>query len=228
MRIDILTLFPGMFRGILKLGILKIALDKRLVDIRVADIRNFSYDKHRKVDDRPYGGGPGMLMKPEPIFRAVEAIHHLPDVAPQYILLSPQGEVFHQKLAEGLSHNHHLVFLCGHYEGIDERVRTGLGVREISIGDYVLSGGEIAAMVILDAIVRLIPGALGEERSLNEESFENDCLEYPQYTRPPVWREMAVPEILSSGNHRKIQEWQKQMSLKRTQEQRPDLIAVKE
>lgn len=223
MRIDILTLFPGMFRGIWQFGIVRIARQKQLLDLRISDIRNFSYDKHRKVDDRPYGGGPGMLMKPEPVFRAVEAVYHLPDITPQCILMSPQGAVFGQQLAERLSQERHLVLICGHYEGIDERVRSALGWREISIGDYVLSGGEIPAMVILDAVVRLIPGVLGAEQSLNEESFQNGCLEYPQYTRPPVWRGIEVPQVLSSGNHREIHKWQETMSRKRTQEQRPDL-----
>jgi tRNA (guanine37-N1)-methyltransferase len=213
-----------MFRGVWEFSILKLARQKQLLDIRVSDIRNFSYDKHRKVDDTPYGGGPGMLLRPEPLFRAIEAIYHPPQIMPRYILLSPQGRVFNQTLARELSTEEHLVLICGHYEGVDERVRLGLHLQEISIGDYVLSGGEIPAMVIVDSVVRLIPSALGQEKSLSEESFDNSDLEYPQYTKPPVWRGMEVPSVLCSGNHRKIQEWQKEMSRKRTQEQRPDLI----
>lgn len=224
MRIDILTLFPGMFRGIWEFSILKLARQKGLLDIRVSDMRNFSYHKHRKVDDTPYGGGPGMLLRPEPIFRAIEAIYHPPEIKPRCILLSPQGQVFDQNLANQLSQEHHLVLVCGHYEGVDERIKLGLHLQEISIGDYVLSGGEIPAMVIVDTTVRLIPGVLGQERSLSEESFGDNRLEYPQYTKPPVWRGMQVPPVLCSGNHRKIQEWQQEMSQKRTREQRPDLM----
>jgi tRNA (guanine37-N1)-methyltransferase len=211
-----------MFRGILECSILKIAREKGLLDARITDIRNFSYERHRKVDDRPYGGGPGMLLKPEPIWRAVDAIWPAPESC-KIVLLSPQGEVLSQKLVENLSKERHLVLICGHYEGIDERVRIGLKVHEISVGDYILSGGEIPAMIILDAVVRLIPGVLGKAESLAEESFGTGYLEYPQYTRPFMFRGMKVPEILASGNHRKIQEWQEAMALKRTQEQRPDL-----
>ncbi|NUM37191.1 MAG: tRNA (guanosine(37)-N1)-methyltransferase TrmD [Candidatus Brocadiae bacterium] len=224
MRIDILSLFPAMFKGILESSILAIALEKKLVDIWLTDIRNFSYASHRNVDDRPYAGGPGMLLKPEPIFRAVESIPHNPEHPPLYILLTPQGEVFQQKTALELSQKEHLVLICGHYEGFDERIRLGLKPREISIGDYVLTGGEIPAMVLVDSIARLIPGVLGDIESTEHESFSNGLLEYPQYTRPPVFRGMEVPEILYSGHHKKIEEWKKQKALERTILRRPDLM----
>ncbi len=216
MRIDILTLFPSMFHNLLKSSILRIAQDKGFIEVRVSNIRNFTYDRHRSVDDRPYGGGPGMLLKPEPIFRAVEAISAESPVAPQCILMSPQGEVFNQELAWELSKEQHLLFLCGHYEGFDERVREGLKPREVSIGDYVLTGGEIPAMVVMDAVMRLIPGVLGEDSSVHDESFSSGLLEYPQYTRPLVWRGMEVPEVLRSGNHRLMEEWKKDMARLRT------------
>ena len=222
MRIDILTLFPAMFYGVLKSSILSLASKKKLIDVRLTDIRNFTYDKHRSVDDRPYGGGPGMLLKPEPIFRAVESIQK--DLVPAQILLSPQGEKFSQHLATELSNEAHLILICGHYEGFDERIRTGLSPREISIGDYVLTGGEIPAMVLIDTVVRLIPGVLGDQTSAEQESFGADgLLEYPQYTRPPRWRNMEVPSILSSGHHAKIRQWQEKQAQKRTKTRRPDL-----
>ncbi len=224
MRIDILTLFPSIFHNLLNTSILKIAQQKNLVDIRVSNIRNFTYDKHRTTDDCPYGGGDGMLLKPEPVFRAVESIWSPPEITPQLILLSPQGETFTQKTALELKEQAHLIMICGHYEGFDERIRLGLCPREISIGDYVLTGGEIPSMVILDAVIRLIPGVLGGENSTVDESFNEGTLEYPQYTRPPIWRSMEVPDVLRSGNHKKIEEWQKQESLHRTKERRPDLI----
>ena len=223
MRIDVLTLFPKMFIGFITSSIIKIAIEKKILDVRISDIRNFSYHKHRKVDDRPYGGGPGMLLKPEPIFRAVEAVWHPQEINPLCILLTPQGEVFHQALAEQLSKEQHLIMICGHYEGVDERVRTGLKVREISIGDYVLTGGEVPAMTIIDAVTRLIPGVLGRAESAINESFSGNRLEYPQYTKPREWRGMEVPEILYSGHHGKIQEWQNEMAEHKTKERRPDL-----
>ena len=222
MRIDILTLFPAMFYGVLKSSILNLASKKELIDVRLTDIRNFTYDKHRSVDDRPYGGGPGMLLKPEPVFRAVESIQS--DLVPVPILLSPQGERFSQCMAAELSKESHLILICGHYEGFDERIRTGLSPREISIGDYVLTGGEIPAMVLLDTVARLIPGVLGDQTSAEQESFGADgLLEYPQYTRPPRWRNMEVPSILSSGHHEKIRQWQEKQARERTKTRRPDL-----
>lgn len=212
-----------MFYSVVHSSILKIAQQKNIIDIRVSNIRNFTHDRHRSVDDRPYGGGPGMLMKPEPIFRAVESIWHPPEVEPLLILLSPQGEVFSQEIAQQLSTEKHLIMICGHYEGVDERVRTGLKPKEISIGDYVLTGGELAAMVVLDAATRLIPGVLGCDESTHSESFQNSKLEYPQYTKPEKWRNMEVPDILRSGHHKKICEWQQNQADLRTQKRRPDL-----
>jgi tRNA (guanine37-N1)-methyltransferase len=224
MRIDILTLFPMMFNNVIHSSILKIAQQKNIVDIRVSNIRNFTYDRHHAVDDRPFGGGPGMLMRPEPIFRAVESIWHPPNIKPLLLLLSPQGEVFNQNIAKELSNHKHLVLICGHYEGVDERVREGLQPREISIGDYVLTGGEIPAMVVMDSVVRLLPEVLGGEESTHLESFQNNMLEYPQYTKPDVWRGMKVPEVLKSGHHQNIQRWQAEQSKIRTQIRRPDLL----
>jgi tRNA (guanine37-N1)-methyltransferase len=224
MRIDILTLFPSMFHNILKSSILKIAIEKSILDIRISNIRNFSYTKHHTVDDTPYGGGAGMLLKPEPILRAVESIFHSPGVVPIRILLTPQGETFQQKIAVELSKEKHLILICGHYEGFDERIRIGLQPREISIGDYILTGGEIPAMVILDAVSRLIPGVLGSPESIERESFSNNLLEYPQYTKPPVYRNMEVPEILLSGHHQKIQEWREKMAYEKTSQKRSDLL----
>lgn len=225
MRIDVLTLFPGMFRGFLDFSILKLAIQRGLIDVRISNIRNFTYDRHRQVDDPPYGGGAGMLLRPEPIFRAVEAIWHPPEITPKRILLTPQGRVFDQHLAERLSRERHLILICGHYEGFDERVRTGLELLEISIGDYILSGGEIPAMVVVDTVARLLPEVLGSPDSLAHESFSGDCLEYPQYTRPPEWRGMKVPDVLCSGHHAKIKEWQEKMAVERTRQRRPDLYS---
>ncbi|HNZ66101.1 MAG: tRNA (guanosine(37)-N1)-methyltransferase TrmD [Planctomycetes bacterium] len=226
MRIDILTLFPKMFTGILQSSILNIAIQKKLVDIRITDFRNFSYERHRNVDDTPYGGGPGMLLKPEPIFRAVESIYVCPGVTPLLLLTTPQGIPFNQKMAWDYSKQDHIIIICGHYEGFDERIRIGLKPTEVSIGDYVLTGGEIPAMVLLDSIVRLLPGTLGDNESSIKESFYDGKLEYPQYTRPLEWRGMKVPEILYSGHHANIQKWQEEMSIQRTKERRPDLLAT--
>jgi tRNA (guanine37-N1)-methyltransferase len=228
MRIDILTLFPKIFYSLFEFSVLGTAIEKELLDIRISNIRNFTYDKHRQVDDTPYGGGAGMLMKPEPIFRAVEAIYHPSDVIPKCILLSPQGTVFNQKIAVRLSKEKHLIFICGHYEGVDERVLLGLKLEEISVGDYILTGGEIPAMAMIDTISRLIPGVLGNTESLVEESFSKDHLEYPQYTKPRNFRGMEVPEVLCSGNHAKIKAWQKLQSMQKTKEQRPDLLNEQE
>jgi tRNA (guanine37-N1)-methyltransferase len=221
MRIDILTLFPEMFRGPFDESIVKRAREKGLVEIHIHDIRDFSNDKHRKVDDRPFGGGPGMILKPEPVFDCAERI-----AAPQrsIIYLTPQGEGFSQKKAEELARRERLVFLCGHYEEVDERIRTVLVGEEISIGDYVLSNGEIPAMVVIDSVVRLIPGALGDAESAHEESFTTGLLDYPHYTRPAEFRGMKVPEVLLSGNHQEIRKWRRRMALERTKQVRPDLL----
>ena len=227
MRIDILTLFPEMFQNVLGESILKIAREKGLVNFHLHNIRDFSNDKHRCVDDKPYGGGAGMVMKPEPVFNAVEAVELLDDAAPTKILLTPQGETFSQGIADDLSKKTRLMIICGHYEGFDERIRSGIDVLEISIGDYVLTGGEIPAMVIIDSVSRLVPGVLGGDDSLQDESFMNRMLEYPQYTRPAEFRGMKVPEVLKSGNHSKIEEWRMKNAIMRTQERRPDLLKEK-
>jgi len=228
-QIDILTLFPQMFQGPLSSGIFKRATDRKLVGISIHNIRDYTHDKHHIVDDYAYGGGAGMVLKPEPIFEAVEAIK--PDVpaedgieALRIILLTPQGRLFCQQVALELSACNHLILICGHYEGVDERVREYLVSDEISIGDYVLSGGEFAAMVVADAVVRLVPGVLGSEASPIDDSHATGLLEYPQYTRPSVYRGWAVPEILLSGNHAQIAKWHREQSIIRTLERRPELL----
>ncbi|NQZ57561.1 MAG: tRNA (guanosine(37)-N1)-methyltransferase TrmD [Lentisphaeraceae bacterium] len=221
LKLDIITIFPEIFFGPFDASIVKRARDKGLVEINVINLREFTSDKHRSVDDRPYGGGPGMVMTPEPIFKAVESVR-TPDS--KVLLMAPQGEVFKQKIAAELKDEQHLIFICGHFEGIDDRVRQGLVDREISIGDYILSNGNLAAMVISDAIIRLLPGALGCEQSAVLESFSEGLLEHPQYTRPLVFRDMEVPEVLLSGNHKKIEHWRHEQSLKLTKQKRPDLV----
>ena len=227
MRIDILTLFPEMFQNVLGESMLKIAREKELVSFHLHNIRDYSNDKHRCVDDKPYGGGAGMVMKPEPVFNAVEAVELLDDAVSTKILLTPQGETFNQGIADNLSKKTRLMIICGHYEGFDERIRSGIDALEISIGDYVLTGGEIPAMVVIDSISRLVPGVLGGDDSLQDESFVNMMLEYPQYTRPAEFRGMKVPEVLKSGHHSKIEEWRIENAILRTQERRPDLLKEK-
>ncbi|WP_096893008.1 tRNA (guanosine(37)-N1)-methyltransferase TrmD [Candidatus Scalindua japonica] len=227
MRIDILTLFPEMFQNVLGESILKIAREKELVSFHLHNIRDYSNDKHRCVDDKPYGGGAGMVMTPEPVFNAVEAVEILDDAAATKILLTPQGETFNQEIAGELSKKARLMIICGRYEGFDERIRSGIGAIEISIGDYVLTGGEIPAMVVIDSVTRLVPGVLGGDNSLQDESFVNKTLEYPQYTRPAEFRGMKVPEVLKSGHHSKIEEWKTENAILRTQERRPDLLKDK-
>jgi len=225
MRIDILTLFPQVFESPLSCSILKRARDNSIIEITLTDIRDFSTDNYRKVDDKPYGGGPGMVMMPGPVFDCYEHVRQLSPDAGRLILLSPQGQKFDQAKAAELSKEKRLILIAGKYEGFDERIRTGLGAEQISIGDYVLNGGELAAMVIIDAVVRLLPGALGDEDSAKNDSFSEGLLEYPQYTRPEVFRGMKVPEILLSGDHAKIAEWRKQQSIERTKKSRPDLLS---
>ena len=220
MIIDVLTLFPEMFKGILAESILKRAQENQKAQINIYNLRDWTHDTRRTVDDKPYGGGPGMVIKSEPVF---EACDDLCKENTKVILLTPQGKKYNQKLALNLSKYEHVILICGHYEGFDERVRT-LADIEISIGDYVLTCGEIPAMVLIDTIVRLIPGVLGEESSLDNESFNDDSLEYPQYTRPQQYRDMIVPDILLSGDHEKIEKWRKKQSLKRTKERRKDLL----
>lgn len=221
MRIDVLTLFPGMFRGPFDESIIRRAIDRGELDLNLVDIRDFSTDRHRTVDDTPYGGGPGMVLKAPPIFTAVESVRTDDS---WIILLSPQGRFFNQAVAAELASRPHLVLVCGHYEGVDERVRTGLVDDEISIGDFVLTGGELAAMVVVDAVVRLLPGVLGAEASLHEESHASGVLEYPHYTRPEDFQGMRVPDVLLSGNHARIAAWRREQALRRTAERRPDLV----
>jgi tRNA (guanine37-N1)-methyltransferase len=225
MRIDVLTLFPEWFEPFLGSSIVGRALASGLVTIECANFRNFARDRHRTVDDRPFGGGPGMLLKCGPIFEAIESIEATGRGNPTRILLTPQGEKLTQRIVAELALEPWLLLLCGHYEGFDERIRTGLKVREISIGDYVLSGGEPAAIVLIDAVVRLFPGGLGGEDYLVIENHGNGTLEYPQYTRPREFRGMTVPEVLLSGDHARIKSWRGRQAIERTRERRPDLLA---
>lgn len=222
MNIHVLSLFPDMFSGVFGASILKKAQEKGAVNLEVTDIRTFSGNKHNQVDDYPYGGGAGMVLKPEPMFSAVEAI--TAGKQPRIILMCPQGERFTQKKAEELAQETELVFLCGHYEGYDERIRQHLVTDEISIGDFVLTGGELGAMTVIDSVVRLLPGVLGQEDSHIQDSFSTGLLEHPHYTRPAEFRGMKVPDVLLSGNHAKIEQWREEQSLKRTFERRPDLL----
>lgn len=226
MKVHVLSLFPPMFEGVFGMSILKKAQEKGMVELTVTDIRDFSDNKHNQVDDYPYGGGAGMVLKPEPMFNAVEAITE--GRTPRIILMCPQGERFTQKKAEELAQEEELVFLCGHYEGYDERIREHLVTDEISIGDFVLTGGELPAMTVIDAVVRLLPGVLGQADSHIQDSFSTGLLEHPHYTRPADYKGMKVPDILLSGNHAKIDEWREAQSFKRTLERRPDLLEVLE
>jgi tRNA (guanine37-N1)-methyltransferase len=221
MHIDVFTLFPGMFRGPFEESILKRAQEQGLISLALHNIRDATTDKHHIVDDYPYGGGAGMVMKPEPVFAAVEAVYQGGPV----ILLTPQGRLFTQAEAQRLAREPRLTLICGHYEGVDERVRAHLVTDELSIGDYVLTGGELAAMVVIDAVSRLVPGVLGTPASVVEESHSSGLLEYPQYTRPPEFRGWQVPSILLSGNHGAIARWRRKEALRRTRARRPDLLA---
>ena len=223
MRIDVLTLFPEAIEPMFASSILGRAQAAGIVSIHCTDIRDFAEGRHQKVDDRPFGGGPGMVMMCPPVFDAVEHVEKQHPATATRILLTPQGETFSQKIAAELATKDRLLLVCGHYEGFDERIRLGLNPREISIGDYVLSGGEPAAVVIVDAVVRLLPGALGDETSTHSESFSAGLLEYPQYTRPREFRGMSVPEVILSGNHAQIERWRLVEALRRTRESRPDL-----
>ena len=224
MRIDVLTLFPGMFGGFLNEGLLRLACARGLAEIRLWDIRAYAENKHAKVDDRPYGGGPGMVMTPQPVFDAADAAEDDAPTAARRILLTPQGRPFAQALARELAAEPRLLLICGRYEGFDERIRLGIGAEEISIGDYVLAGGEVPAMVLIESVIRLLPGAVGDPDSTREESFEGDALDYPQYTRPPVFRGMAVPEVLLSGDHERVRQWRAEQARLRTRRRRPDLV----
>ena len=228
MRIDIVTPFPGMVKGFFEESILKRAQDKGLVNIKIWNLRDFTTDKHRTVDDYPYGGGAGMILKPEPIFKAVEKIREEnPDSTPRILFMTPQGEQYSQSKARELAEESHLVLLCGHYRGVDERVVEALVTDEISVGDYILTGGELAAAVVVDSVVRLLPGVLGDFDSAEGDSFSNGKLDHPHYTRPEVFRGMRVPEVLLSGHHAEIEAWRESRSLERTQKKRPDLLKIK-
>ena len=222
MRFDVLTIFPNMFYGHLEEGILGRAVKRGLVDVRLVNIRDFAAGVHKATDDRPYGGGDGMVMTPDPLFKALESVDRLDRSLA--VLLSPQGKTFNQEAAWELADWDQLILICGRYEGVDERIRLTCIDREISIGDYVLSGGEIGALIVMDAVSRLIPGVLGGEKSNQEDSFEDGLLEYPQYTRPRVFGGKEVPPVLLSGDHEKIRQWRRKESLKRTLERRPDLL----
>jgi tRNA (guanine37-N1)-methyltransferase len=248
MKFEVITIFPDFFRGPLDYGIVRRAREAGLIEISVHDLRNFTTDKHRTVDDRPFGGGEGMVLKPEPLFKCVESLGVAPreqrlrrTVAESVILLSPQGELFTQAGAQDLAALERMVLICGRYEGVDERVAEGLADREISVGDYVLSGGELGAAVIVDTVTRLVPGALGNEASAQQESFtaaqkagiegpDSTCasgglLDYPHYTRPAEFRGMAAPEVLMGGNHEQIRKWRRRKALEKTLRNRPDLLA---
>ncbi|CEI84320.1 tRNA (guanine-N(1)-)-methyltransferase [Oceanobacillus oncorhynchi subsp. incaldanensis] len=224
MHIDILTLFPEMFYGVMESSILKKAADKDQFSYQLVDFRHYSTQKHKKVDDYPYGGGAGMVLTPQPVFDAVEAVKKERTSRPRVVLMCPQGEPYTQKKAEELAQEEHLIFICGHYEGYDERIREHLVTDEISIGDYVLTGGELGAMVVVDSVVRLLPEALGNEASAKQDSFSTGLLEHPHYTRPADFRGMKAPEVLLSGNHANIEAWRRKESLRRTAERRPDLL----
>ncbi|WP_442600969.1 tRNA (guanosine(37)-N1)-methyltransferase TrmD [Paenibacillus sp. KN14-4R] len=233
MRIDVMTLFPEMFEGVFNSSILGKAKDKGIVQLGTVNFRDYANNKHNTVDDYPYGGGGGMVLKAEPLFTAVESLtaqlqesagSDEPVKKPRVILMCPQGEPFSQRKAEELSQEEHLIFVCGHYEGYDERIREFLVTDELSIGDYVLTGGELPAMVMIDAVVRLKPGVLGNEMSAVTDSFSTGLLEYPQYTRPVEFRDMRVPDILMSGHHKNIDAWRRQQSFLRTLKRRPDML----
>jgi len=224
MRIDVLTLFPEMFESPLSASILRRAQDKGLVEVTLTNIRDFALDNYRKVDDKPYGGGPGMVIMPGPVFSCYEHVASQAAEPGCTIMLTPQGRPLCQSMAAQLSRQKRIILLSGRYEGFDERIRVGLNAEPVSIGDYVLSGGELAAMVLIDAVVRLLPGALGDEDSSKDESFSEGLLEYPQYTRPELFRGMQVPEILLSGDHGKIAQWRREQALERTRQRRPDLF----
>jgi len=223
-RVDILTLFPEMFRGFLGESMIRIAQEKGLLEIRLTDIRDYARGKHKKVDDKPFGGGPGMVMKVQPVADCLAAVRAMDDRPGPVILMTPQGRVFRQEVARELAQHSRLILVCGHYEGVDERIRS-LVDDEISIGDYVLTGGELPAMVVTDAVARLIPGVLGHAASSHDESFSQGLLEYPQYTRPQDYHGLRIPEVLISGHHAEIEKWRRQQARQRTRQRRPDLGA---
>lgn len=221
MKIDVLTLFPAMFAGPLDESIVRRARETGLLDLKIHSLRDWTHDRHKTVDDRPFGGGPGMLLKVEPLFEAIESLQR---EKTKVILLSPSGRQFDQSIARELAQSEELLLVCGSYEGFDERVREALADDELSIGDYVLTNGALPAMVVIDAVARLLPGVLGDDESSHDESFSHGLLEYPQYTRPAEFRGMKVPEVLLSGNHAEIEKWRRQQAKLRTEKQRPDLL----
>jgi len=222
LRIDVITIFPEIFKAVVKESIIKRAQEKKKVLINIHDLRDYTLNRHKKVDDRPFGGGPGMVISPIPIFKAIKKIKARSKVA-KVILLTPQGEKFNQKKAQLLSTEKRLIFVCPHYEGIDERVRQELVDEEISIGDYILTGGELPALIVMDSVIRLLSGVLGDEDSIKSESFEGNLLEYPHYTRPANFKGLNVPKVLLSGDHKKIESWRKQRAIARTRNKRVDL-----
>ena len=224
MHIDILTLFPEMFTGVFQSSILKKAAEKEKFSYNLVNFRDYTVNKHLKVDDYPYGGGAGMVLTPQPVFDAVAAVKKERQTKPRVILMCPQGESFTQRKAEELAEEEHLIFICGHYEGYDERIRENLVTDEISIGDYVLTGGELGSMVVVDSVVRLLPDVLGNQESAPEDSFSTGLLEHPHFTRPADFRGMKVPDVLLSGDHGRIRDWRKEEALKRTYQRRRDLL----
>jgi tRNA (guanine37-N1)-methyltransferase len=228
MKFDVVTIFPRMFDAPLAEGVVARGIQAGLVDVAVHDLRDFTTDRHRVVDDVPYGGGPGMVLKPEPLFKAVEHIRATRGNPGAVVLTSPQGRMLSQAEATRLAALEHLIVLCGRYEGVDERVREHVATEEISIGDYVLSGGELAAMVIVDVVSRLVPGVVGDERSVSEDSFSRGLLDHPHYTRPAEYRGWAVPDVLLSGHHRDIERWRRGEALRRTMERRPEILTERE
>jgi len=225
MKIDVLTLFPGMFAGPLDESIVKRARERGLLDLRIHNLRDWTHDRHKTVDDRPFGGGPGMVLKPEPLFEAVEALAQPNTLV---ILMSPSGRKFTQSIAQEFAGMEHLLLISGSYEGFDERVRQGLTQDDLSIGDYVLTNGALPVMIVIDVVTRLLPGVLGDDESAKDESFSHGLLEYPHYTRPAEFRGMKVPEILLSGHHAEIAKWRHERALERTRERRPDLLEREE
>lgn len=224
LAIDIVTLFPDFFQGPLATSLVKKACAKKTVEIKVHNLRDYTHDRHKTADDKPFGGGAGMVMKPEPIFECVEAISDKGSKKPWVILLDPQGEPMSQTLAAKLAKKKHLVFIAGHYEGVDYRVREHLADQAISIGDFITMGGEAPLCCVLESVIRLIPGVVGNEESVKDESFETGLLEYPQYTRPRNYRGWEVPDVLVSGHHREVKKWRTEQSIKLTRENRPDLL----
>lgn len=229
MQFDVFTLIPEVFPPYLDSSILQRARERGLVEVRIHNIRDYAHDRHHTTDDLPYGGGGGMVMKPEPVFEAVEAVLGFTAPAPAgcpIILMTPQGRVLNQAIAQALQQENRIALICGRYEGFDERIRTGLATDEISIGDFVLTGGELPALVLIDAVTRLLPGVLGDPSGASDDSHASGLLEYPHYTRPPSFRSQTVPEVLLSGDHARIEKWRRQQALSRTLERRPDLLAA--